>query len=89
MEPGHVSTLMQDSLRTILIVALPLLGIGLILGLIISILQAATQINEQTIVFVAKIFSVFAAILIFGSWILVQLTEYVQRMIGYILVILR
>jgi flagellar biosynthetic protein FliQ len=86
---GHVITLIQDSLRTILMIALPLLGIGLVLGLLISIFQAATQISEQTVVFVTKIISVFMALLIFGSWILIQLTEYFHRMVGYIMYILR
>jgi flagellar biosynthetic protein FliQ len=89
MNHGHVITLMQDSLRTILMIAFPLLGIGLVLGLLISIFQAATQISEQTVVFVTKIVSVFTALLIFGSWILSSLTEYFQRMIGYIMDVLR
>ena len=89
MEAAHINTLMQDALRTILLVSAPLLGIGLVIGLIISILQASTQINEQTIVFVSKIVCVFTSLLIFGSWMLTQLTEFFNRMIGYIMVVLR
>jgi flagellar biosynthetic protein FliQ len=89
VETSHVTTLMQDSLRTILLMALPLLGIGLVLGLLISVFQAATQISEQTVVFVTKIVSVFVALLVFGSWILTQLTEYFHRMMAYIMYVLR
>ena len=89
MSQSEVSTIIQDAVMTILTVSMPLLGIGLVVGLIISILQATTQINEQTIVFVSKILSVFAALLIFGPWMLTKLHEFTLRVYGYILTILR
>ena len=79
MEPGEISNLVTDAVFTVLKVAMPMLGIGLVVGLIISILQATTQINEQTIVFVAKILSVFLSLIIFGQWMLVQLQEFTMR----------
>lgn len=66
-----------------------MLGLGLIVGLIISIVQATTQINEQTIVFVAKILSVFIALIIFGSWMLTELQTYTLQLYEYILTVLR
>jgi flagellar biosynthetic protein FliQ len=79
MSQGDIAALVTDAVMTILRVALPMLGLGLIVGLIISILQATTQINEQTIVFVVKILSVFLALIIFGRWMLTQLTDFTMR----------
>ena len=89
MSQGVVSGIIQDAVVTILTVSLPLLGIGLVVGLIISILQATTQINEQTIVFVSKIVSVFAALVMFGPWMLTHLQEFTLRVYGYIQTLLR
>ena len=79
MDQAEIAALVTDAVMTILIVALPLLGIGLVVGLIISILQATTQINEQTIVFVTKILSVFLALILFGPWMLTRLTDFTLR----------
>jgi flagellar biosynthetic protein FliQ len=59
-----------------------MLLIGLVMGLIISILQATTQINEQTIVFVIKILSVMVTLIIFGNWMLTRLGEFTTRLLG-------
>ena len=89
MSEAQIVTVVQDAITTILLVSLPMLGIGLAVGILISIIQATTQINEQTIVFVSKIFSVFAALLIFGPWMLRLLTEFTARIYGSILPFLR
>ena len=89
MSQNQVVTIIQDGVITILTVSLPLLGIGLVVGLIISVLQATTQINEQTIVFVSKILSVFSALILFGPWMLTRLQEFTFRIYGYILTMLR
>jgi len=89
LSQNEVATIIQDAVLTILTVSLPLLGIGLVVGLLISILQATTQINEQTIVFVTKILSVFGALILFGPWMLTQLQEFTLRIYGYILTLLR
>jgi len=89
MSQNEVVTIIQDAVLTILTVSLPLLGIGLVVGLLISILQATTQINEQTIVFVSKILSVFGALILFGPWMLTRLQEFTLRVYGYILTLLR
>ncbi|NLT17253.1 MAG: flagellar biosynthesis protein FliQ, partial [Clostridiales bacterium] len=70
MEQGQVIQVAQDAVVTILSVAAPLLGIALVIGVVVSIFQATTQINEQTLAFVPKIVGVFLALLIFGGWML-------------------
>ncbi len=74
---------MQDAIRTILTVSLPPILIGLVIGIIISIFQAATQINEQTLTFVPKIIGILLAILIFGGLMLNQLVEFATRIYEY------
>jgi flagellar biosynthetic protein FliQ len=82
MEMDEIIAIVTDGVMTILTVAAPMLLIGLVMGLIISILQATTQINEQTIVFVAKILSVFLTLIIFGNWMLQRLSEFATRILG-------
>lgn len=84
MSQAEITQVVTDGVMTILLVSLPMLGIGLVVGLLISILQATTQINEQTIVFVSKILSVFLALIFFGRWMLTQLTDFAIRIFGYI-----
>ena len=72
---------MTDALYTILIVSAPPLIIGLSVGLIISIFQTVTSIQEQTLAFVPKIMAVFIAIMIFGSFMLTTITELFQRIV--------
>lgn len=67
--------LVQMALWKVIIVSLPLLGFGLVVGLIVSIFQTVTSIQEQTLVFVPKIIAVFIAIIIFAPWINSNITE--------------
>lgn len=69
-----------QAIYTVLKTALPLLLSGLVVGLIVSILQATTQIQEQTLAFVPKILAVFVALLIFGPWILNTLVDFASRL---------
>jgi len=57
-----------------------MLGLGLIVGLIVAIFQATTQINEQTLVFVPKILAVMIALLVFGPWIMRTMTEFTTKL---------
>ena len=66
----------QDALMTVLLVSAPMLGLGLIVGLMVSVFQATTSIQEQTLAFIPKIIAVFVAILIFGPWMLSIMVEY-------------
>lgn len=80
MDQGTVIDLAQNALRVVLMVSAPLLGLSLIVGLAISIFQATTQIQEQTLTFVPKILAVIAGIAIFGSWMLKVLIEFTQNL---------
>ncbi|MFW6273579.1 MAG: flagellar biosynthesis protein FliQ [Halanaerobium sp.] len=66
----------REALYTVLIVILPILGAGLIVGLLVAVFQATTQIQEQTLAFVPKIFAVLGAIAFFGVWIM-------NRVVGF------
>lgn len=74
---GEVLDIASQAIYTIIVVSAPLLLVSLIIGLIISIFQTLTSIQEQTLTFVPKILAVFVGMMIFGSWILTQLTEYI------------
>ena len=74
---GEVLDIASQAIYTIIVVSAPLLLVSLIIGLIISIFQTVTSILEQTLTFVPKILAVFVGMMIFGSWILTQLTEYI------------
>jgi len=79
MDESSVIYIAQEALKVIVYVSAPVLIISMVVGLIISIFQATTQIQEQTLTFVPKILSVVAAIAIFGSWMLRVLIEYTQN----------
>ena len=79
MSGDLVIQLGQEALMTVLIVATPMLGLGLIVGLMVSVFQATTSIQEQTLAFIPKIIAVFVAILIFGPWMLRIIVEYVTN----------
>ncbi len=70
----------RDAMMTILKVSVPVLLIGLIVGLVVSIFQATTQIQEQSLHFVPKIIAMLAALLLLGSWMLTVLKEFTIRM---------
>ena len=66
----------QNALWIVLLVSAPMLGLGLAVGLLVSVFQATTSIQEATLAFIPKIIAVFVAILIFGPWMLSILVEY-------------
>lgn len=70
----------REALTLTLLVSGPMLAFGLIIGLIISVFQAVTQINEMTITFVPKIVAVAAALLLFLPWIINMVTDFTTRM---------
>ena len=71
----------REALFVVMLVAAPMLGLGLIVGVVVSIFQATTQIQEQTLVFVPKIIATFVAILIFGPWILGLMVDYTREIL--------
>jgi len=70
MTPQTVVHIGRKAVETVLLCAAPMLIAALLVGLLISIFQAATQINEQTMTFIPKIVAVFITLLIFGPWIM-------------------
>ncbi len=80
MTPDVVLDLAQNSVFTILMVAGPLLIVALGVGLLVSIFQATTQIQEQTLAFIPKIIAVFVSLVIFGPWMLSVLLDFTQQL---------
>jgi flagellar biosynthetic protein FliQ len=70
----------RDALMQILLISAPMLGIGMLVGLMISIFQATTSIQEQTLTFVPKIVSIFLALIVFGNWMLASLMDFSRRL---------
>ena len=70
MTPEDVIHLGKKAVETVLLTSAPMLIAAMVIGLVISIFQAATQINEQTMTFIPKIVAVFVTLLIFGPWIM-------------------
>ena len=80
MTEGQVLDIIRDAIYTLLVTALPLLLVSLTIGLVVSIFQTVTSIQEQTLTFIPKIVGVFAALLFFGPWMLTVLTEYITEL---------
>ncbi|HBM81493.1 MAG: flagellar biosynthesis protein FliQ [Clostridiales bacterium] len=89
MSQNFVIGVIKDALTTVITVAGPIVLVALVIGLIISIFQATTQIQEQTLTFVPKMLAVFVSLIIFGTWMLRQLTGFAQRMFDAIPNLLR
>lgn len=83
MDQTQIIKVFQDALTTIMTVAAPPLLLGMIVGVIVSIFQATTQINEQTLAFVPKIIAIFLGLLVFGGWMLTGLSDFTYRMFEY------
>lgn len=81
MSGDLVIQMAQEALRMVLIISAPMLGLGLLVGLAVSVFQATTSIQEQTLAFIPKIVAVFIAILIFGPWMLRLMVEYVTNVL--------
>ena len=77
-----VIKLAREALATVLLVAGPILGLSLIVGLIVSIFQATTQIQEQTLAFVPKILTVLGATVILGPWMLRVMIDFASRLLS-------
>ena len=78
MTPEFVVGFARQSIELALMISLPMLGIGLIVGVSVSIIQAATQIQEMTLSFIPKIVSIFLALLISFPWIMDKMINFTQ-----------
>jgi flagellar biosynthesis protein FliQ len=84
MTPEFVINFAQEAIKVTLFVSMPMLALGLIVGVAISIFQAVTQIQEMTLTFVPKILVVLIALLIFSNWMLGQLMNFTITTINQI-----
>ncbi|MBE3598010.1 MAG: flagellar biosynthesis protein FliQ [Limnochordaceae bacterium] len=82
MSEATVLTLGRDAIVTVLLVSGPLVGLGLVVGLVVSILMATTQIQEQTLAFVPKILATLLGMLVFGAWMMRTLLDFTNRILG-------
>ena len=81
MNAQMVLTMGQEALIMLLMVSAPVLGVVLLVGLVISLFQAVTQINEATLAFVPKLVAAVAVFAMAGPWMLNMLVEYIRRVI--------
>lgn len=79
MNAQMVLTMGQDALLMMLMVSAPVLGVILVVGLLVSLFQAVTQINEATLAFVPKLIAAMAVFALAGPWMLTTLVEYIRR----------
>ncbi len=79
MTPETVMTMGRTAMEVTLMVSAPLLLVALIIGLIISIFQAATQINEATLSFIPKLIGIFVALVLAGPWMLSTMLDYMRQ----------
>jgi flagellar biosynthetic protein FliQ len=80
MTPESVMSLGRQAMEVTLMIASPMLLTSLIVGLLVSIFQAATQINEATLSFIPKLVGVFAVLIISGPWVLSVIVDYMHKM---------
>lgn len=77
-------TLGQQAIEMTLLLSAPLLLSALVIGLIVSIFQAATQINEQTLSFIPKLVGVFLVLVLAGPWMMTMMVDFIRRLFGNI-----
>ncbi len=84
MTPDTVISLVRQALELSMLVAAPLLLSSLLMGLLVSVFQAATQINEMTLSFIPKLLVMFVVLVVTGPWAVQLLVDYVARLFGSI-----
>ncbi len=84
MDVGNIMELMADAFMTALTMAGPLLLISVLVGLVIAILQAATQVHEQTLTFVPKLIAIGLVLLLMGPWMIAQIQDFTFRLFEFI-----
>ncbi|HUW26434.1 MAG TPA: flagellar biosynthesis protein FliQ [Gallionella sp.] len=84
MTPETVITIGQQAVQMTLMISAPLLLSALAIGLVVSIFQAATQINEMTLSFIPKLLGIFVMLILAGPWMVNTMVDYIQRLYGNI-----
>ena len=80
MDASGAIDLTRQAVMLVVILAVPVLGIALLVGLIVSILQAVTQVQDQTLSFVPKILATLLALVLFGPWMIARIVEFGRDM---------
>ncbi|WP_374340236.1 flagellar biosynthesis protein FliQ [Methyloversatilis sp.] len=80
MTPTTVVDIGRHAVEILLVISAPMLGAALVTGLIVSIFQAATQVNEMTLSFIPKLIAVFLVIVLAGPWMITLMTDYIRRL---------
>ena len=80
MTPTTVIAIGREALEITLLISAPLFIAALVTGLIVSIFQAATQINESTLSFIPKLIAIFVTMILAGPWMLTVMTDYIRRL---------
>lgn len=80
MTINDVTEIMSSGLYTIIITAAPVLLVSLVIGLVVSIFQTVTSIQEQTLTFVPKVIGIFVSLMILGHWMLNNMVEYMTNL---------
>ena len=80
MTISDVTEIMSSGLYTIIITAAPVLLVSLVIGLVVSIFQTVTSIQEQTLTFVPKVIGIFVSLMILGHWMLNNMVEYMANL---------
>ena len=81
-DPQDILSLAHQAVVLMIVISAPVLLVGLAVALIVSLVQALTQLQEQTLNFIPKILAMLAAVLIFGGWMMTRLVEFAQRAWG-------
>jgi flagellar biosynthesis protein FliQ len=84
MTPELVINLVQQALETTILVSAPLLLAALVTGLVVSVFQAATQINEMTLSFIPKLLAIFVVAVLAGPWMLGLMVDFTRRLFSTI-----
>ncbi len=79
MSQGEIVSVLKDALMTALLMAAPFLAVSVGIGILVSVLQAATQIHEQTIVFVFKILAIALVLIALSAWLIAKILEFTNR----------
>ncbi len=83
LSQNDIISIMHDAVYTTLIVAAPLLGVGLLVGLLVSIFQATTQINEQTLSFVPKLIAIMVVLILCFGWMMTTVGGFTTRLFEF------
>jgi flagellar biosynthetic protein FliQ len=81
MSPASVVELGRQAVEVMLLVSAPMFLAALVTGLVVSIFQAATQINEMTLSFVPKLIAIFVTLVLAGPWMLTVMTDFMRRLL--------